>query len=77
MAEWLIASVLKTEVPEYGTVGSNPTLSAIFWGLSSFGRAVALQAIGEGFESLRLHHFLLTGSLSIKPRGTSTGYWLK
>lgn len=27
MAEWSIASVLKTEVPS-GTVGSNPTLSA-------------------------------------------------
>ena len=28
MAEWSIAAVLKTAVPQ-GTVGSNPTLSAI------------------------------------------------
>lgn len=36
VAEWSIASVLKTEVPENGTVGSNPTAPAI---LRKVGRA--------------------------------------
>ena len=37
-------------------VGSTPTHPTKTRGLSSFGRAPALHAGGEGFESLRLHH---------------------
>ena len=37
-------------------VGSNPTPATKFnWGRSSVGRAVALQASGQGFEPPRLH----------------------
>ena len=32
------------------------------WGLSSFGRTIALQAIGDEFESRRLHQFCLVVS---------------
>ena len=35
VAEWSIASVLKTEVPQ-GTVGSNPTSSVIFIPIDQF-----------------------------------------
>ena len=37
----------------HGYVGSNPTLPKL-WALSSFGRASALHAGGEGFESPRV-----------------------
>ena len=32
--------------------------AAFKWGCSSAGRAPALQAGGQGFDSLHLHHFL-------------------
>ena len=35
--------------------GSTPGGGANYWGCSSPGRAVALQAIGSGFESCHLH----------------------
>jgi hypothetical protein len=38
------------------TYESAPTRSASSWGRSSVGRAPALQAGGQGFESPRLHH---------------------
>ena len=34
------------------------SLFTLIWGCSSVGRAPALQAGGQGFESLHLHHFL-------------------
>ena len=36
-------------------MGSNPTLTAIIWGISSVGRASALQAEGQEFEPPILH----------------------
>ena len=36
-----------------------------FWGLSSDGRAVALQASGQGFDPLRLHQHLIEPKLPI------------
>ena len=38
-------------------VGSNPTGGTIHWGISSAGRAIALQAIGQRFEPVILHHY--------------------
>lgn len=38
---------------------SAPYTKLIFWGLSSVGRAIAWHAIGQGFDSPRLHHFFL------------------
>ena len=39
-----------------------------YWGLSSVGRAAALQAVGQGFESPRLHQI----SEEARMRGTPT-----
>ena len=39
-----------------GTVWESRTLPGNIWGYSSVGRALALHARGQGFESLYLHH---------------------
>ena len=36
---------------------SRTSLGFLFWGYSSVGRALALHARGQGFESLYLHHY--------------------
>jgi hypothetical protein len=53
VVEWFKALVLKTSEVK-ASVGSNPTLSAR--GISSVGRAPALQAGCQEFESPILHH---------------------
>ena len=51
MVEWSITAVLKTAVPR-GTGGSNPSLSAYFYGaLVQLVRIHACHAWGHGFES--------------------------
>ena len=52
MAEWLIASVLKTEEVRSLREFESRTL---LWGISSVGRAPALQAGCQRFESAILH----------------------
>lgn len=39
--------------------------NALEWGFSSFGRAIALQAIGEEFESPNLHHTIWSHSIVV------------
>ena len=63
MAEWSIASVLKTEVLK-GTGGSNPSLSAkkevsfssFFAGMAELAYALDLGSSTWGFESLYRYH---------------------
>ena len=47
--------------PDKREVGSSslprPTILIKYWGRSSVGRAVALQASGRRFDPVRLHHF--------------------
>ncbi len=59
MAEWLIASVLKTEVLK-GTGGSNPSLSAKNSSLAQWIRALRYGRRGWGFESLRNYEWKVT-----------------
>ena len=47
---------------------SSLSLRTKFWGYSSSGRAVALQAIGGRFESCYLHQFLENIMKTRKPR---------
>ena len=42
------------------------------WGLSSSGRAPALQAGGGGFESRRLHHNQTAKDAKMRERGAGT-----
>ena len=51
IVQWLEHPVHTRQV-----VGSNPTLGTKIWGISSFRRASALQAEGEGSIALILHH---------------------
>ena len=55
VAERLKALVLKTSVAR-ATVGSNPTLSAMFRGVAQSGSASGLGPEGRGFESLHPDH---------------------
>ncbi len=55
VAERLKALVLKTSVAR-ATVGSNPTLSAMFRGVAQPGSASGLGPEGRGFESLHPDH---------------------
>ena len=56
----VITGLTRNQLYLIGTVGSNPTFSAIFvvnvWGLSSAGRALASHARGRWFESSSSHH---------------------
>ena len=45
----------------------NPSLNELVWGCSSVGRAVALQAIGQEFESPQLHQLEFDEKLLDKP----------
>ena len=62
MVEWSITAVLKTAVPR-GTGGSNPSLSAYFYGaLVQLVRIHACHAWGHGFES-RTHRISRSGAV--------------
>lgn len=43
---------------DHEVAGSRPVTETSLWGISSSGRAVALQAIGDRFESDILHQVL-------------------
>lgn len=47
--------MVERRIPNPVGVGSNPTVPVNVWGLSSSGRASALQAEGGGFKSHRFH----------------------
>ena len=49
------ASALGAEGREFESLHSDH-----YWGISSSGRAIALQAIGDRFEPDILHHYLLS-----------------
>ena len=53
---WPISSGVEQRLDKAWVGGSRPPLATIQWGFSSFGRASALQAEGEEFESPNLHH---------------------
>ena len=50
-----VSYIGNTPAFQAGKVGSIPTTCSNTWGYSSVGRAPALQAGGQGFESLYLH----------------------
>jgi hypothetical protein len=57
-------------------VGSNPTGTAIQWGISSSGRATALQVVGDRFESDILHISVIIFKTQIPGTRTSRGSML-
>ena len=50
-----IAQLVEQRIEDPRVVGSIPTRATILWGYSSVGRALALHARGQEFESLYLH----------------------
>ena len=61
-----MVATLVLEASAVMRVGSSPTWGTTFWGYSSSGRAVALQAIGGRFESCYLHQRIIM--ITRKPR---------
>lgn len=52
----------------------NTSLRFFIWGISSVGRATALQAVGQGFDSLIFHHFIYRRSLMERQRISTPCY---
>ena len=75
---WPVSSGVEQRLDKAWVGGSRPPLATMFmWGISSFGRAAALQAVGDQFDPGILHQFLETETYRWSRVSLSSSKWIK